>query len=338
MNIHETLVGIVQRTANYLTFNILEIGSVPIAGSPEPFHGLIRSFPGSRINAFEIDAELCKTLNSKAISGLVHHPVALGRSEEERPFYITNHPVCCSLYKPNNKLLEKFQNMEMAMLKAVSTIKTVSLDYFTAKNNIGPVDFIKIDIQGAELDVFQGGVTTLRDVLAIVTEVEFIHHYENQPLFGDVSAFLAEQGLSFHNFLGMAGRALKPLLINNNPNFPSQHIWTDAFFLKDPMHLGDFSSDQLLKQAVLASMYSCLDVSHYCFVEYDRRHSTTLAQELLSALVGTSDRKQHDNATSHKATLVSGETSAPKVGRNDPCPCGSGKKYKKCHGDASGAN
>jgi preprotein translocase subunit SecA len=22
---------------------------------------------------------------------------------------------------------------------------------------------------------------------------------------------------------------------------------------------------------------------------------------------------------------------APKVGRNDPCPCGSGKKYKKCH-------
>jgi preprotein translocase subunit SecA len=22
----------------------------------------------------------------------------------------------------------------------------------------------------------------------------------------------------------------------------------------------------------------------------------------------------------------------PKVGRNDPCPCGSGKKYKYCHG------
>ncbi|MCL4807545.1 MAG: preprotein translocase subunit SecA, partial [Thermoanaerobaculia bacterium] len=26
------------------------------------------------------------------------------------------------------------------------------------------------------------------------------------------------------------------------------------------------------------------------------------------------------------------KTSGPKVGRNDPCPCGSGKKYKKCHG------
>lgn len=26
---------------------------------------------------------------------------------------------------------------------------------------------------------------------------------------------------------------------------------------------------------------------------------------------------------------------ADKVGRNEPCPCGSGKKYKKCHGEAA---
>jgi preprotein translocase subunit SecA len=25
----------------------------------------------------------------------------------------------------------------------------------------------------------------------------------------------------------------------------------------------------------------------------------------------------------------------PQVGRNDPCPCGSGKKYKLCHGKLS---
>jgi preprotein translocase subunit SecA len=25
----------------------------------------------------------------------------------------------------------------------------------------------------------------------------------------------------------------------------------------------------------------------------------------------------------------------PKVGRNQPCPCGSGKKYKQCHGRLS---
>jgi preprotein translocase subunit SecA len=37
--------------------------------------------------------------------------------------------------------------------------------------------------------------------------------------------------------------------------------------------------------------------------------------------------------------FIGGEAEAPKqvvagakTGRNDPCPCGSGKKYKKCHG------
>jgi len=32
-----------------------------------------------------------------------------------------------------------------------------------------------------------------------------------------------------------------------------------------------------------------------------------------------------------QGTIVVGD----KVGRNEPCPCGSGKKYKKCHGEAA---
>ncbi|MDP2673295.1 MAG: SEC-C metal-binding domain-containing protein, partial [Dehalococcoidia bacterium] len=30
-----------------------------------------------------------------------------------------------------------------------------------------------------------------------------------------------------------------------------------------------------------------------------------------------------------------GRPSTRKVGRNDPCPCGSGRKYKKCHGSGA---
>lgn len=33
----------------------------------------------------------------------------------------------------------------------------------------------------------------------------------------------------------------------------------------------------------------------------------------------------------HEPFIRGGE----KVGRNDPCPCGSGKKYKQCHGKLS---
>jgi len=34
------------------------------------------------------------------------------------------------------------------------------------------------------------------------------------------------------------------------------------------------------------------------------------------------------------ASATRQDTGGPRVGRNDPCPCGSGKKYKKCHGAA----
>jgi preprotein translocase subunit SecA len=32
------------------------------------------------------------------------------------------------------------------------------------------------------------------------------------------------------------------------------------------------------------------------------------------------------------ASNVTPIRSEPKIGRNEPCPCGSGKKYKHCHG------
>jgi preprotein translocase subunit SecA len=34
-------------------------------------------------------------------------------------------------------------------------------------------------------------------------------------------------------------------------------------------------------------------------------------------------------------SLMDDSAIAPKVGRNDPCPCGSGKKFKACHGKLS---
>jgi len=54
-----------------------------------------------------------------------------------------------------------------------------------------------------------------------------------------------------------------------------------------------------------------------------------------------------DGSVSEEASAASGDAAlgaiaasmsatrpgaVPKVGRNDPCPCGSGKKYKQCHG------
>ena len=45
-------------------------------------------------------------------------------------------------------------------------------------------------------------------------------------------------------------------------------------------------------------------------------------------LLSEDRRKELYKEQKLSTTVVKGE----KIGRNDPCPCGSGKKYKKCHG------
>jgi preprotein translocase subunit SecA len=44
---------------------------------------------------------------------------------------------------------------------------------------------------------------------------------------------------------------------------------------------------------------------------------------------GAEPKEAHGGADGSVETV---RREGPKVGRNDPCPCGSGKKYKKCHG------
>jgi preprotein translocase subunit SecA len=39
-----------------------------------------------------------------------------------------------------------------------------------------------------------------------------------------------------------------------------------------------------------------------------------------------------DGSVSQEADPATAQAALPRVGRNDPCPCGSGRKYKHCHG------
>jgi preprotein translocase subunit SecA len=48
-----------------------------------------------------------------------------------------------------------------------------------------------------------------------------------------------------------------------------------------------------------------------------------------TAFARTAEPREAQGGTDEILTV---RREGPKIGRNDPCPCGSGKKYKKCHG------
>ena len=50
---------------------------------------------------------------------------------------------------------------------------------------------------------------------------------------------------------------------------------------------------------------------------------------------GEVETKVDESTARQNAVAIAAAAAAggvPRVGRNDPCPCGSGKKYKQCHG------
>ena len=272
---------IVKRIEPDIKFSILEIGAVPVLEKPEPFHLLLDIFPGSKVIAFEVDEDLCDKQNVSARSGMKFYPVALGNAEETREFYETEHPMCSSLYKPNEDFLRLYNCLDVAYIKKKNNIDTVSLDHFMQSHDIGTADFIKIDIQGAELDVFKGGINTIRDIVAIRCEVEFVPLYENQPLFGDVCQFLDKHGIMFHKFFGLSGRTLRPIVLRDDEGFATQHMWSDAMFIRNIFKVPEMTSLQLLKLAVFSFMYGSLDLTYFCFDVYDKRHGTNLNEALL---------------------------------------------------------
>jgi len=277
----EQLARVVREVDPGLTFTTVEIGARPLEGETEPAHRLLDLFPGSRVIAFELDKELCAQLNRKAKRGLQYYPVALGRTEETRPLYETAHPMGTSLYQPNGALLDCFTHLEDARLKTVSSVTTVSLDRFATEHALPPIDFVKIDVQGAELDVFRGGASALRDVVCIVSEVEFVPLYVGQPLLGDVCGYLSQRGMLFHKFLGAGGRTMKLASVSDPSNVAMQLLWADAVFIPDVVALKDAPPQPLLRLAVLAFLYGSPDLTLYCLESHDRRYGSRMVERLL---------------------------------------------------------
>jgi uncharacterized protein len=87
--------------------------------------------------------------------------------------------------------------------------------------------------------------------------------------------------------------------------------------------------------AALARLYRHLpaetDEERELVALLDREQPLSDLDEAIEDLVATvADLYDLTRDTRYKVDTVRRE--APKVGRNDPCPCGSGKKFKQCHG------
>ncbi len=99
--------------------------------------------------------------------------------------------------------------------------------------------------------------------------------------------------------------------------------------------LAEMADDAVM--SALARLYRHLptetDEEREVVATLDREHPLATLDDAMEELVVTvADLQDLTQELRYKVDTVKRET--PKVGRNDPCPCGSGRKFKQCHGAA----
>ncbi len=237
--------------------------------------------PNLSIYGFDADADACDAANAdlenRAVNWTEHHiPLAIAGHQGVATLYVTQHPMCSSLYPPNEPLLQRFHGLpELVNLDFEIELETTTLDIFCADAHVNTIDFLQMDVQGAEIQVLEGAQTLLeRGILGIQTEVSFIEIYVNQPLFCDVDRYLQDRDYSlFHLSSAARIRQGSPIFSTKRPG---QLLWGDAFYMLDLLSEKIDPSfrtpERLLKLACIADILDlpdyALEVLEYLTMNY----------------------------------------------------------------------
>jgi FkbM family methyltransferase len=193
-------------------------------------------------------------------------------------FYVTRFDPASSLFKPNTDFLAQFIALP-DMCETVSTfdVQTTRLDDVP---EIYDCDYLKIDVQGGELDVLKGGQRLLEQVVAIHCEVEFAPVYEGQPLFADVDTFLRAAGFELIDFVNAGYNRYQAL---PERAIGSRLLWAEAIYFKPPQLLMQQSMVKLLKAAYIAHVnYSMYDLAARFLSEYDKMKTSSKLSRIYS--------------------------------------------------------
>ena len=252
--------------------------------------------PKLTIYGFDADNDACEQANADLEARQInwkeiHIPLALGKAEEERILYVTKAPMCTSLFPPNEPYLKRFAGLpELMNLDFNCEIETTTLDNFCESEEINEIDFLQIDVQGADLDVLKGATKILDSVLAIQIEVEFSHLYIDQPLFADVDTFLRKQGFTLFD-LSPAYRLKADSPIRSTVR-AGQILWGDAFYFRDLLSEDTDeqlkSPDQILKLACVADTMNfpdyALEILEYLTLQHGEDPNFNFANCIIEGL------------------------------------------------------
>lgn len=236
------------------------------------------------------DVEISARFNDSGIPTTVVYKGIDEKAAANVPFYVNKFPLSSSLLACSALAAEENPGYshchlwrENAELDHMISVETVSIDDIVASGVVPPPDIISIDAQGAELRILRGAAKTLKDVLCVVTEVEFFEIYEAQGLFDDQMTLLGKHGLRlfeiFNHQYWHPGPALgegfltvgEAAFMRYAANLPVME-GKRGYVPMDSLDMG-----KLLRLAIIASSFNAMSYVYTLGKEIERRDPVLFA-------------------------------------------------------------
>ncbi len=208
-------------------------------------------------------ARLAATPADATWRSLTYLPCAISGHNGPRTLYVPTTPNSASLLKHDPAIGARFAYPNMFDCRQQVAVETRSLDDLAAERGWDRIDYIKLDIEGAELEVLQGAASLLPKVAAIKLESAFFPMRVGQPLVGDILAWAREQGFALLDMTGVqrwrtGPLAAHPYLRRADPAYSRGQIaQCDLLFARDETSPVD--AETLIRTALAVSAFGFFD-------------------------------------------------------------------------------
>ena len=264
---------------------VVDVGANPIDGDP-PYKAMLEAGLCA-VTGFEPQPNALARLNQKKSPNENYLPYALGDGTE-RMLNICELEGMTSLLTPDPVHLALFNRFpQWGTVTSRAAVATRKLDDIA---EIGEMDFLKIDVQGAEREVLAHGRAKLAATVAVQLEVSFVSLYHKQPSIGDMDLFMRGMGFLPHCFADVKVWPLAPTLVSGKENVGlRQLLEADLVYVRDFTHAANLSPEQWKQLALIAHhCYGSFDLAVRCINMLIEREALPAAalEEYLATLAG----------------------------------------------------
>ena len=287
---------------------------VVVDGGAREAHRDVRWLPLTpghlEIHGFEPDAPECGRLNAELARMEIaggYYPIGLWSETTRLPFEINLASGGHSFIPQNVALTDrwKFENptqisLSKEVFRPIETVdmEVTRLDTWAHEQNVTNMDFCKLNVQGAEIEILEGSGAMLDSTLGLLLEVAFVESYIDRPMFSDVDAYVRAKGFVFfdllaHHYVGRADSDvacqhfsdLEPRIGAQISSW-GQLIEGHALYLRDPIEAArsgevlKLSEAQLLKLVIIAEIFGQIEYAFELAAWIRQRAAPGLAEIL----------------------------------------------------------